>query len=215
MLQALTSCTGFPARLVVASTCAVYGERVAQPITEQALAQPTNPYGTSKLAADRAVADVAATGTIGAISLRAFNIAGASPGRPDDDESRLIPKIVAVAQGRAAELVVNGDGSVVRDYVHVADMADAFVRPRDDRPQPALFDTSRDDTAKDRRDRATREAADAVPGDDVRCVAVRRVPPVRRDPRRERRRGGEWRSWLLGLHDLGYETRVVCANLMT
>jgi UDP-glucose 4-epimerase len=131
VLQALTSRTGFPARLVVASTCAVYGERAAQPITEQALAQPTNPYGTSKHAADRAVADVAATGAIGAISLRAFNIAGASPGRPDEDESRLIPKIVAVAQGRAAELVVNGDGSVIRDYVHVADMADAFVRAVD------------------------------------------------------------------------------------
>lgn len=118
-------------KMVVASTCAVYGERAAQPITESATAEPTNPYGAGKLAADRAIADLATTGAMGAVSLRAFNIAGGLPGRPDRDESRLIPKAVAVAQGRAAELVVNGDGSVIRDYVHVVDMADAFVRALD------------------------------------------------------------------------------------
>lgn len=131
VLQAMSSRTGAPGRLVVASTCAVYGERSGQPITEAARPEPTSPYGRSKLAADRAVSDLAETGAIGAISLRAFNIAGGVPGRPDTDESRLIPKIVAVAQGRADELIVNGDGSVVRDYVHVADMADAFVRALD------------------------------------------------------------------------------------
>lgn len=128
VLQAMTRRGGSPGRLVVASTCAVYGERAAQPITESAHPEPTNPYGTSKLAADRAIADLAAAGALGAVSLRAFNIAGGTPGHPDGDETRLIPKIVAVAQRRAAELAVNGDGSVVRDYVHVADMADAFVR---------------------------------------------------------------------------------------
>lgn len=128
VLQAMNSGAGAPSRLVVASTCAVYGERVSQPITESARPEPTSPYGSSKLAADRAISDLADTGAIGAISLRAFNIAGGIPGRTDADESRLIPKIVAVGQGRAGELVVNGDGSVVRDYVHVADMADAFVR---------------------------------------------------------------------------------------
>ncbi len=131
VLEAMTRHSGGPSRLVVASTCAVYGERAEQPISEQVPPHPTSPYGTSKLAADRAVADVAATGAIGAVSLRAFNIAGGVPGRPDEDESRLIPKIVAVAQGRAAELTVNGDGSVVRDFVHVVDMADAFVRAVD------------------------------------------------------------------------------------
>lgn len=120
-----------PGRLVMASTCAVYGERVPQPITEAATPEPTNPYGTSKLAADQAVADLAATGAIGAISLRAFNIAGGLPGHPDGDLTRLIPKVVAVAQGRTDELIVNGDGSAVRDFVHVADMADAFVRAVD------------------------------------------------------------------------------------
>lgn len=131
VLRAMTGSRRVSTRLVVASTCAVYGEPAEQPITEQAQPHPTSPYGTSKLAADRAIADTAATGAIGAVSLRAFNIAGGLPDRPDDDETRLIPKIVAVAQGRAAELGVNGDGSVVRDFVHVADMADAFVRAVD------------------------------------------------------------------------------------
>ena len=65
------------------------------------------------------------------MSLRAFNVAGGVAGHGDRDETRLIPKLVAVAHGRAAELAVNGDGSAVRDYVHVADMADAFVRALD------------------------------------------------------------------------------------
>jgi UDP-glucose 4-epimerase len=131
VLQALAGQAGPPTRLVVASTCAVYGEPGAAPVGEDAPLHPTSPYGSSKLAADRAIADLAATGAIGAISLRAFNIAGGLPGHADRDETRLVAKAVAVARGRAAELVVNGDGSVVRDYVHVADMADAFARALD------------------------------------------------------------------------------------
>lgn len=90
-----------------------------------------NPYAATKLAADQAVAHVAAAGGVGAISLRAFNLAGATGGRGDRDRRRLIPKILAVQAGEADELVVNGDGSVIRDYVHVEDMADAFVRALD------------------------------------------------------------------------------------
>ncbi|MGH9161890.1 MAG: NAD-dependent epimerase/dehydratase family protein [Vicinamibacteraceae bacterium] len=114
-------------RLVLASTAAVYSARAPQPITEDAPTEPNNPYGASKLAADRAAADLAASGAIGAISLRAFNIAGAVNGVADRDLTRLIPKTLAVQAGRAAELVVNGDGSAVRDFVHVWDMAAAVV----------------------------------------------------------------------------------------
>ena len=131
VLRALAAQDGPPARLVVASTCAVYGEPGAARITEDIPPFPTNPYGSSKLAADRAVADLAATGAIGAVSLRAFNVAGGLPGHADQDETRLVPTVVAVARGRAPELVVNGDGGVVRDYVRVADMADAFARALD------------------------------------------------------------------------------------
>jgi UDP-glucose 4-epimerase len=98
-----------------------------QPISEAATPAPSSPYATSKLAADQAAADLAATGAIGAISLRAFNVAGALPGHPDRDKTRLIPQLLAVQQGRVAELVINGDGTAIRDFVHVADMATAFV----------------------------------------------------------------------------------------
>lgn len=125
LLGALAGAAG--TRLVLASTCGVYGDQSAQPIKETSPTQPNSPYGTSKLAADQAVADLAATGVIGAISLRAFNIAGALPHHPDRDQTRLIPRLLAVQQQRAPELVINGDGSAVRDFVHVADMAAAFV----------------------------------------------------------------------------------------
>lgn len=115
-------------RLVLASTAAVYGATVAQPISEDAAALPTNPYGATKLAADQAAADVARTGALGAISLRAFNLAGAAGGFADPDQTRLIPKVLAVQAGFAEELLVNGDGSALRDFVHVEDMAEAFVR---------------------------------------------------------------------------------------
>jgi UDP-glucose 4-epimerase len=114
-------------RLILASTCTVYGEQAEQPISEIAAVAPSSPYATSKLAADQAAADLAATGVIGAISLRAFNVAGALPGHPDRDKTRLIPQLLAVQQGQESELVVNGDGTAVRDFVHVADMATAFV----------------------------------------------------------------------------------------
>jgi UDP-glucose 4-epimerase len=118
-------------RLIIASTCAVYGEPDRQPMDESTAEMPTSPYGSSKLAADRAAADLAATGSIGAISLRAFAIAGASHGRPDHDETRLIPKLLAVQQGRAPEITINGDGAAVRDFVHVQDMANAFAAALD------------------------------------------------------------------------------------
>jgi UDP-glucose 4-epimerase len=114
-------------RLVIASTCAVYGEPERQPIDESAPEKPSSPYGSSKLAADLAAADLAATGSIGAVSLRAFNITGATPGRPDHDETRLIPKLLAVQQGRAPEITINGEGAAVRDFLHVRDMATAFT----------------------------------------------------------------------------------------
>jgi UDP-glucose 4-epimerase len=131
LLDALVARAAAPVRLVVASTCAVYGDDAVPPVAEDAAPAPGHPYGAAKLAADRAVADVAATGAVGAVSLRAFNVAGGVAGHGDRDTTRLVPKLVAVAHGRAPELAVNGDGSAVRDYVHVADMADAFVRALD------------------------------------------------------------------------------------
>lgn len=117
-------------RVVLASSASVYVDS-DRPLTEDAPVGPGHPYGATKLAADLAARDTAETGGIGAVSLRAFNIAGAWDDRYDADESRLIPKTLAVAAGRADALTVNGDGTAVRDFVHVRDMADAFVRALD------------------------------------------------------------------------------------
>jgi UDP-glucose 4-epimerase len=113
-------------RIVHASTGAVYGAPVLQPIREDAEPAPTSPYGESKLAADRLVLDAVCPG-LGAVVLRAFNIAGAVDGRTDEDLTRIIPKALAVAKGTAPQLEVNGDGTAVRDFVHVDDLARAYV----------------------------------------------------------------------------------------
>lgn len=133
VLDALTrsASQNVPKRLVLSSTGAVYGTPQRQPIDENQATAPSNPYAATKLAADLAASHVAGTGAIGAITLRAFNVAGASSGRADHDLTRLIPKILAVQAGHADQFVVNGDGSAVRDFVHVDDMADAFVRAID------------------------------------------------------------------------------------
>jgi len=116
-----------PKRLVLASTAAVYGTPEKQPIDEDTATAPNSPYGASKLAADQAAADASRLDLIGAVSLRAFNIAGDSCGRPDSDRTRLIPKVLAVQAGLEPDMSVNGNGSAVRDFVHVFDMADAFA----------------------------------------------------------------------------------------
>ena len=122
-----TERTGHALRLVFGSTGAVYGVPERQPITEDEVPQPTNPYGASKLAAESVIGYQAATGAIGSVVLRTFNVAGAVAGRGDLDETRIIPKAIAVAAGRAERLNVNGDGSAVREFIHVDDLARAYV----------------------------------------------------------------------------------------
>ena len=123
------------ARLVFSSTAAVYGEPDEVPIEESAPTRPTNPYGASKLAVDQAIGfECAATG-LGAISLRYFNVAGAY-GRfteRHDPETHLIPLILAAAAGTSDGIRVFGtdyptpDGTAIRDYIHVVDLADAHL----------------------------------------------------------------------------------------
>lgn len=126
-LAELRKATAQPRRLVFASTGAVYGPDAPQPIGEERPAMPTNPYAASKLAAEQVIGYQAATGALGAVSLRCFNAAGAVGGVTDHDLTRLIPKALAVACGAAGLLEVNGDGSVVREFTHVADLADAYA----------------------------------------------------------------------------------------
>jgi UDP-glucose 4-epimerase len=123
--------SGHPLRLVFASTGAVYGAPGKQPITEAQESAPGNPYGASKLAAETAIGYQAALGTISAVTLRTFNVAGAVDGHGDPDTSRIIPKTLLVAAGQADSLGVNGDGSAIREYTHVCDLARAYAAALD------------------------------------------------------------------------------------
>ena len=126
LLDALTA-TAAGRRFVFASSAAVYGVPERQPVTEDAPLLPTSPYGESKVAAEQAIEAAAAGGAIGAACLRIFNAAGAVDGVADTNLSRVIPKALAVAAGQAGRVEVNGDGSAVRDFVHVDDVASAFL----------------------------------------------------------------------------------------
>jgi UDP-glucose 4-epimerase len=122
-------------RLVFSSTAAVYGEPRETPITETTPALPTNPYGASKLAADHAIAFETAASGLAAVSLRYFNVAGASCGLRErhEPETHLIPLILRAALDGAPPVQVYGtdyatdDGTAVRDYIHVEDLARAHV----------------------------------------------------------------------------------------
>ncbi|MBD9702611.1 UDP-glucose 4-epimerase GalE [Streptomyces caniscabiei] len=122
-------------KLVFSSTAATYGEPETTPIVESAPTRPTSPYGASKLAVDHMITGEAAAHGLGAVSLRYFNVAGAygSCGERHDPESHLIPLVLQVAQGRRDAISVFGedyptpDGTCVRDYIHVADLADAHL----------------------------------------------------------------------------------------
>ncbi|MHC0433988.1 UDP-glucose 4-epimerase GalE [Streptomyces sp. O3] len=122
-------------RLVFSSTAATYGEPAGTPITETAPTAPTSPYGASKLAVDHMIAGECAAHGLAAVSLRYFNVAGAygDCGERHDPESHLIPLVLQVALGRRESVSVYGDdyptpdGTCVRDYIHVADLADAHL----------------------------------------------------------------------------------------
>nr|WP_202542913.1 UDP-glucose 4-epimerase GalE [Streptomyces sp. SID8382] len=121
--------------LVFSSTAATYGEPDQVPITEDLPTAPTNPYGASKLAVDHMISGECAAHGLAAVSLRYFNVAGAygAYGERHDPESHLIPLVLQVAQGRRGAISVFGDdyatpdGTCVRDYIHVADLADAHL----------------------------------------------------------------------------------------
>lgn len=123
LLEALRVCGAAAPRLVFASTAAVYGPGAPQPISEGARTAPASPYAASKWAAEELLRYEARTGALGAVTLRCFNAAG--PG--DTDPTRLIPRALSAAAGEAPSLGVNGDGSAVRDYVHVDDLAAAYA----------------------------------------------------------------------------------------
>jgi UDP-glucose 4-epimerase len=126
--------------IVFSSTAAVYGEPERTPISETDPTRPTNPYGASKLAVDTALTEFARLYGFGAASLRYFNVAGAHQaadggwlGERHNPETHLIPAALAsVITGRPVPIFggdyATPDGTCVRDYVHVTDLADAHLR---------------------------------------------------------------------------------------
>ena len=122
-------------RLVFSSTAAVYGEPEVTPIEESARTAPTNPYGATKLAVDHMITSEAAAHGLAAVSLRYFNVAGAYgvQGERHDPESHLIPLVLQAALGQRPHISVYGDdyptpdGTCIRDYIHVADLAEAHL----------------------------------------------------------------------------------------
>jgi UDP-glucose-4-epimerase GalE len=124
-------------KIVFSSSCAVYGVPVAIPITEDAPCAPVNPYGVTKLFCEQILKDCAAAFPLNFIALRYFNAAGADPdgeiGECHVPETHAIPLLLEAAAGGRAFTIFGddyptADGTCVRDYVHVTDLADAHVR---------------------------------------------------------------------------------------
>jgi UDP-arabinose 4-epimerase len=125
-------------RLVFSSTCATYGIPNNVPINEQAPQRPINPYGRSKLMVEQMLEDFDAAHNLKAIALRYFNAAGADAageiGECHDPETHLIPLALDAAAGNGPALTVYGqdydtaDGTCIRDYIHVTDLANAHVK---------------------------------------------------------------------------------------
>jgi UDP-glucose 4-epimerase len=122
-------------RLVFSSTCAVYGQPDSVPIAETAPPRPANAYGASKLAVDGMIRDFCLAHGLGAVSLRYFNVAGASGGRGEhhEPETHLIPNVLKAALGITEHVEVFGtdyptpDGTAIRDYIHIEDLSAAHL----------------------------------------------------------------------------------------
>jgi UDP-glucose-4-epimerase GalE len=123
--------------LVFSSTCAVYGQPARVPIVEETPRDPVNPYGASKLMVERVLADFRPAYGLRSIALRYFNACGADPeneiGELRDPETHLIPRAMMALQGHAADFAIFGsdyptpDGTAIRDYIHVTDLAAAHI----------------------------------------------------------------------------------------
>lgn len=124
-------------RIVFSSSAAVYGEPEVTPMPESHPTQPVNPYGSSKLIIERVLQDYARAYSLHSVSLRYFNAAGADAdggiGEAHPVETHLIPLILEVANGRRHQIAIYGDdyptrdGTCIRDYIHVTDLAEAHV----------------------------------------------------------------------------------------
>lgn len=125
-------------KIVFSSTCSIYGNDASIPINENAVSNPINPYAKTKLIIEQMLSDLSAIGKIKYAALRYFNAAGAAMdgtlGESHDPEPHLIPLILFTALGKRKEIGIFGsdyptpDGTCIRDYIHVEDLADAHIK---------------------------------------------------------------------------------------
>jgi len=136
--QLLAACAAFDCKSIVfSSSCATYGVPAQLPLTEDYPQQPVNPYGYSKLVVERMLRDAEAAHGLRHVCLRYFNAAGVDPdgelGELHEPETHLMPLALFAALGRQPAIKIFGkdyptpDGTCIRDYVHVSDLADAHV----------------------------------------------------------------------------------------
>jgi len=171
-------------RLVFSSTCATYGSPERVPMTEETPQHPINPYGRSKLAVEWILQDSARAWNLGACALRYFNASGAagdgSIGEDHDPETHLIPLILFAAMGRQNAISIFGtdyptpDGTCVRDYIHVDDLASAH-RLAIEAIEPGHFAAYNLGTGKGYSVREVIAAAERISGKKI---------PVQESPRR-------------------------------
>ncbi len=139
ILEAARDCGGVP--IVFSSSCAVYGAHVRLPIREDSPRAPASPYGRTKQIVEDMLADFSAAHGLRSVALRYFNACGADPageiGERHRNETHLIPRAILAAMGRLDDFRVYGDdydtpdGSAIRDFIHVNDLAEAHLRACD------------------------------------------------------------------------------------
>ncbi len=172
-------------RFVFSSTCAVYGEPETVPIVENLLKNPINPYGHTKLVVEWMLADAAVAWGLGSVALRYFNASGAAAdgtiGEDHDPEIHLIPLVLKVALGQRADIKIFGtdyptpDGTCVRDYVHVEDLATAHILALQ-HCTPGRADAFNVGTGRGTSVREIIEAARAITGQPIPTVEAARRP---------------------------------------
>jgi UDP-glucose 4-epimerase len=170
-------------RLVFSSTCAVYGQPDKVPIAEDSRTRPATAYGASKLAVDWMIRDFCAAHGLGATSLRYFNVAGASGdlGEDHEPETHLIPNVLRAALGINHHVQVFGtdyptrDGTAVRDYIHIDDLAAAHVLALE-ATEPGRHEIFNLGNGNGFSVREVVEAARAVTGREIAVVEAARRP---------------------------------------
>jgi UDP-arabinose 4-epimerase len=172
--------------IVFSSTCATYGTPASIPIRETALQLPVNPYGETKLAIERALHWYGEAYGLRWVSLRYFNAAGADPdceiGELHDPETHLVPLVLQTALGQRRQIDVYGtdyptpDGTAIRDYIHVQDLAEAHLRALEHLAAGRDSAALNLGTGRGHSVREVVRVAEAISGRHIRCHDTARRP---------------------------------------